>query len=240
MTAPEPKLLPGNADLSHLTKQASELKDALAGADREALDRLETFHPDPPSAPFSLSDARLTIANEYGFKSWNDLVTAVGEQMVEQRDLHRWFGVQLNNGAWTMISDPSFSEEASVEEREDALYSAYASAYHWRQSGNEANCARAEHLISRMAAKIGQPALAKAHAVRCLELVEGHPEAMADWDAPFGYEALARALAGLGEDSGARKALLTARRLTAEISGEGDRAILEAELVAEPWFGLTL
>ncbi len=239
MTAPEPKTLPKNSTLSHVKKQASELKDALTGFEREAIGRVETFHPDPPSAPFSLSDAQLTIAKEYGFKGWNDLVTAVGEQMVEQSDLNRWFGVQLNNGAWTMISDPSFGVEASLEERENALYSAYASAYHWRQSGNEANCARAEHLISRMATKIGQPALARAHALRCLELVEGHSETMADWDAPFGYEALARALAGLGDDFGAHEALLTARRLTGEISAEQDRQVLEAEFATEPWFGLT-
>lgn len=64
---------------------------------------------------------------------------------------------------------------------------------------NEANFARGEHLISRVAARLGDGDLALRHARRCLELVELHPDVMEDWDLAFAHEALARGLAAVGD-----------------------------------------
>ena len=122
--------------------------------------------------------------------------------------------------------------------QERLLYSAYASAYHWIHVGNEANRARGEHLISRMAVKIGEYELGVRHARRCLELIEAHPEAMEAWDEPFGHEALARALAAIGERAAAEQHRAKAVELTAAITDPEDREILEGELAQEPWFGL--
>jgi hypothetical protein len=235
----EARQLPASPSISHIKKQAKTLKKVFLSGDPVAAERVAGAHPDPSNiGSFTLRDAQATIAREYGFGGWHQLITAVGEQMVEERDLHKWFGVQLNNGVWVHIADPSFGPASPLKEREDALYSAYASAYHWRNAGNEANWARGEHLISRVATKVGEFELGKKHAQRCLILVAAHPESMADWDAPFGHEALARALAGLGQTSQATKERNRAMDLTAAVQSEGDRQVLESELRSEPWFGL--
>jgi len=245
MTNADPKTqLPSNPNITQLKKQAKELRRAVVVSDPAALDRVYESHPthersgefDPAS--FTLRDAQVTLAREYGFEGWHQLSTYVGEQMVDQRDLHRWFGVQLNNQMWGAIEDNGVGPETPVLERERMLYSAYASAYHWRNVGDYANFARGEHLISRMAARLGEGELALRHARRCLELVETHPEAMQDWDAPFAHEALARGLAATGQLGEARAQLQRANELAARVADDADRAIIEAELARGPWFGL--
>ncbi len=257
MTAQQ-KQLPTNPNISHLKRQAKDLQAAVAASEPVALERVRSFHPrhglasdgsgsaaaanvDAPkfdAGSFTLRDAQATLAREYGFDGWHQLNTVVGERMVDERDLHRWFGVQLNNGMWDSIEDPAIGPDTPQEERELLLYSAYASAYHWRRVGDAANHARGEHLIARMAVKVGEVELALRHARRCLELVENNPEAMEDWDLPFALEALARALAATGDRDAAAIHRVEAERLTAAVAGEGDRQVLEGELAREPWFGL--
>jgi hypothetical protein len=233
--------LPANPNITQLKNQAKDLKRGVTGGDAAALSRARLWHPlgdgvDPGS--FTLRDAQLTIAREHGFEGWHQLNSEVGERMIEQRDLHRWLGVQLNNRMWDRIDNGSIVPDLTQAEREDLLYSAYASAYHWRQVGNEANQARGEHLISRMAVGLGESSLALRHARRCLELVATHPEVMEDWDAAFAHEAMARALAANGEVEEARSHREEAMRRAAALSQEEDRAIVDAELAREPWFGL--
>lgn len=244
MTA-QSKQLPANPNITQLKKQAKDLQRAAAEADPAAVARVTSFHPsiseDPASfdaTTFTLRDAQATLAREYGFDGWHQLNTEVGERMVDERDLHRWFGVQLNNGMWGNIEAPTVGPDSPREDREMMLYSAYASAYHWRHVGNHANWARGEHLIARMAVKIGESAIALRHARRCLELVETHPDEMEDWDAPFAHEALARALAATGDLDAGRRHLAAAEELAAAVGSEGDRAVIDGELAREPWFGL--
>ena len=235
----DPKALPANPSITHLKKQAKALKKAFLAGDPEALSRVSVSHPDQGSVGlFALRDAQVTIAREYGFAGWHQLSTTVGERMVEERDLHRWFGVHLNNGMWGRIDDPGFGPDSPMKEREDALYAAYASAYHWRNVGDEANWARGEHLISRIATKTGEYEVARRHAQRCLDLISAHPDKMEDWDAPFAHEALARALGRLGDLSAAQGEREKAEELTSLVKSSGDREVLESALESEPWFGL--
>ncbi len=244
MTA-APRALPANPSITHLKNQAKDLKAQAVKSETSAVERIRAFHPtvsqDPASfdaAAFTLRDAQVTVAREYGFESWQQLNIEVGERMVEERDLHRWFGVQLNNGMWDNIEDPSIGPDIPQGERETLLYSAYASAYHWRQVGSVANHARGEHLIARMAVKLGDGEVALRHARRCLELIDANPDDMEDWDAPFGHEALARALAATGDRAAGQAHRDRARELTDAVEGEADRQVLESELDREPWFGL--
>jgi hypothetical protein len=233
--------LPPQATITQLKKQAKELRQAARSGDREARRRVARWHRDTSPTGWdglALRDAQFVVAREYGFDGWNQLSAEVGERMVEQRDLHRWFGVQLNNGLWDAIEDPSVGPESPTDTKERLLYSAYASAYHWIQVGNEANRARGEHLISRMAVKIGEYELGVRHARRCLQLIEAHPEVMEAWDEPFGHEALARALAAIGERTAAEQHRARAVELTAALTDPEDRGILEGEMAREPWFGL--
>lgn len=242
MSVAEPsKQLPENPNLSQLKRQAKELKSAVETDNPDALNRVRLSHPAPDEAvarPFTLRDAQVTVAREYGFDGWHELSAHVGEQMVDQRDLHRWFGVQLNNDMWAAIEDETIGVSTPRLERERMLYAAYASAYHWRKVGDEANFARGEHLISRVAARLGEAGLAVRHARRCLELVESHPDVMEDWDRAFAYEALARGLAAAGENDEALAEYERALKQAAAISDPADREIVENELRREPWFDL--
>ena len=242
-TANPVRQLPANPNITQLKNQAKDLKKAVTNQDAGAIDRVLRSHPsisesslDPSS--FTLRDAQVTLAREYGFDGWNQLSTHVGEQMIEERDLHRWFGVQLNNQMWERIEDDGIGAHTDELDKERMLYSAYASAYHWRNVGNEAHFARGEHLISRMAARIGEADLALHHARRCLELVENHPDRMEDWDLAFAEEALARAYAANGDFRSAREHVIRAREITENVADEEDRSIVEAELERGPWFGL--
>jgi hypothetical protein len=93
------RTLPANADLPQLCTQARQLRRAVADGNPSALARARDVRPDAEPARFTLRDAQLVLAREYGFDGWHELATKLGTGNVNQRDLHRWFGVELNNGA---------------------------------------------------------------------------------------------------------------------------------------------
>jgi len=77
--------LPSNPNLDHLKYQARDLRKAHAAHDRGVAQRLREFHPrfkgtadnEIFAARLSLADAQLTIAREYGFKSWARLKAVI-------------------------------------------------------------------------------------------------------------------------------------------------------------------
>src|SRR5579871_1045601 len=80
-----PKQLPAHPSLEQLRKQAKSLLKQHRAFDSEALTRICESHPRRRSlsheeiagAPFTLADAQLVIANEYGFASWSHLRSQV-------------------------------------------------------------------------------------------------------------------------------------------------------------------
>ena len=129
-------------DLRQLRTQAKELRRALARRDPEALARLAARQPAPADPP-TLRDAQLVIAREQGHASWHDLVHAVGTRVVAERDLHRWFAVELNNETWDDLERLD-GDPPPAAEGEHLLYGAYAAAYHWLEAGPVIHHARAE------------------------------------------------------------------------------------------------
>ncbi|MEO1458508.1 MAG: hypothetical protein AAFV49_13235, partial [Pseudomonadota bacterium] len=77
------KRLTAKADIDHLKHQAKDLLRALRRGERAACQRVREFHPGhaaagaPTGGAFTLGDAQLTIAREYGFASWPRLRAAV-------------------------------------------------------------------------------------------------------------------------------------------------------------------
>jgi hypothetical protein len=151
---------------------------------------------------------------------------------------HRRLGVDLNNATWDSLDAGDVDADSPARDREKLLYGAYATAYHWMQSGTPVHQARAEHLISRAALRVGLPAVSLAHARRCLELLEAHPDLAEDWDLAFAHEALARACAATGDVEAGRRHRETAVGLTGAIADPEEREIVEAELGRGEWFGL--
>jgi hypothetical protein len=153
---------------------------------------------------------------------------------------HRRLGVDLNNATWKVLAAGGLPVEATADARDDLLYGAYASAYHWRhaEGSTAANRARAEHLVSRTATAVGRFVAGLDHGMRCLELCVENPDVVEDWDYAFAYEAIARALAGLGRRREARKQHAVARERGIAIADEEDRKVFFEEFEREPWFGL--
>lgn len=236
--------LPPKASLSQLRTQAKELRKAVAKGRPDAVARVRAHHPNHAVGPerpfdtatFTLRDAQVTIAREHGFPSWSALMTEVATTLVEGRELHRYFGVELNNETWELMDQ--IDATSPLVDRERLLYGAYASCLHWLEAGNEINHARGEHLIARAALAVGAADVGLHHARRCLQLVTEHADQASDWDAPFAHEALARALAGTGASAEAKQHLATAERLIEAIADAEDREVLERELAKAPWFGL--
>jgi hypothetical protein len=139
----------------------------------------------------------------------------------EQRAL----GVDLFNGAWTLMK----KAERTTGEDAEMLHAAHTSAYHWAQVGTPANRARSEWQCSRVYAVLGWAEPALHFARRCLELVEANPGEMEEFDLPAAYEALARAQMVAGDVAETRKWAELGRAATATIADEHDRAVMEAD-----------
>lgn len=196
------KDIPDNADLGQLRAQAKELRRAVAGGNPVATARVRAVLPEA-GPELSLRDAQFVIAREYGQVGWRELAAEVVSRQSGGKDLHRWFAVELNNGTWDLL-DGDLSEDSPQVEREQALYAAYASTYHWMQVGTVANQGRGEYLVASVAAAVGLLDVARRHVARYLELIEQHPAAFADWDRAFAAEGLARVAARAGSPDAER------------------------------------
>jgi len=239
------RTLPGNPDARQLRTQAKDLRRGVHRGVAGDVARLQRWHPAGTGLTASaearqavtLRDAQLAVARSYGFEGWHALMQNAGSARVEERDMHRWFGVEFNNEVWDLL-DAGVGPDSPEADRDLVLYGAYASARHWAECGGPVQQARAEHLVARACLAVGDPVAGLRHARRCLGLVLAHPEDAADWDAPFGHEALARALAATGDVPGARRHRDLARGLTAAVADPLDREVLEGTLARGPWFGL--
>jgi uncharacterized protein YndB with AHSA1/START domain len=147
---------------------------------------------------------------------------------------HRAQGIAANNGTWDWLGKPD--GERTADDEEQMTLSAYAAAYHWARAARSgpANVARANWLISRVWAVRGNGPLALHHADIVLSTCREHE--LRDFDLAYAHESRARALAALGrlEEAAAERATAAA----VPIVDDEDRAIVEADLAAEPWFGL--
>ncbi|HTJ69563.1 MAG TPA: hypothetical protein VL551_18645 [Actinospica sp.] len=230
------KTLPENASLGQLRAQAKELRRACAGGSPAALERVRAVRGDGAGSgggELPLREAQFVVAREYGFEGWRELVEAAVKQQSGGRDLDRWFAVELNNGTWDVV-DAGLSDASPREEREQALYAAYASTYHWMQAGNVANHGRGEHLVATVAVVTGELATAARHAARYAELIAAHPAAFADWDSAASAEVLAR-IASRSGAADAAELKAEAVRVAEAVSGDEDRRICLERLAAEPW-----
>ncbi len=224
-------------NITRLKRHAKSLKKAVAAGDKDALGRVAAQDVDP-GPPFSLRSAQYVLAKEHGYAGWYELISDVGARMVDERDIHRWFGVDLNNRSWELIDAAEDISHWPKHKVEEALYRTYASTYHWMQIGTPMQQGRGEYLISRMAVVIGRPELALGHADRYVEIVASHGELAEDWDRAFAVEGRSRALAANGRLDEARAAKRHAEELCASIEDPEDRKIVEGALSQEPWFGV--
>lgn len=139
---------------------------------------------------------------------------------------HRQLGVDLFNRTWELLE----RKGRTAADDDELVHCAHASAYHWLQVGTQANRARSEWQCSHVYAVLGAAEPALRHARRCLELVEGAPKLMEEFDLPAAYEALARAHAVAGDTAEARRFVELGREAAARIEDAEDREHLESQL----------
>jgi hypothetical protein len=147
---------------------------------------------------------------------------------------HRIQAMDANNATWELLDGRTLTPD----EADDLLGRAYAAMHHWRRAAGATpvNAARAAWLVSRSHAVLGQGELALHHAERSAQHVSAAGDQAADFDHAYAHEATARALACLGRLDEARAELTLANAV--EIADPEDRAIIEADIKSEPWFGL--
>jgi hypothetical protein len=233
MTSTTPNL-PAQADLGQLRTQAKDLRLAVRLGKPGAAERAARTGP-VDVGRFSIGDAQRVIALEHGFARWQDVVSAFGSRRPRERDLHRWFAVELNNALGDLLFDLTPGTPRAEQDR--ALYQAYAACYHWLEAGTPANHGRAEYTIAQTALAIGRPETAARHAPRYAELIAAHPGEFADWDIAFAAEIRARtAAAGGAPDAGELKA--RAQYLTDRIADRDAREVVQDRLDRGPWFTL--
>src|SRR6266576_2866490 len=89
-----PKSLPSRPSLEQLKKQAKDLLKSHAAGNDESLARIRENHPrfsnasqsELQNAKFTLSDAQLVIAREYGFASWAKLKEHIRSVLLDTTD----------------------------------------------------------------------------------------------------------------------------------------------------------
>lgn len=154
--------------------------------------------------------------------------------MPVEASVHRSLAIEANNSVWEVLGKPI--DEIDAPGAEEMTRRAYAAAYHWARAegATVANEARAEWLLSRVWAVRSNGALALSHAQRCMDACQRG--ALADFDLAYAHEALARASACLGDGDATRRHREAASAVP--IADDEDRAVVESDLAAEPWFGL--
>jgi len=105
------KWLPESAVLDHLKYQAKDLLRDFRAGQKPAFQRVREFHPrfsDLPDAEFqshtfSLSDAQLSIAREYGYANWPRLKTVLAQR--HHQELHLSHNDRLPDGPFKQALD---------------------------------------------------------------------------------------------------------------------------------------
>lgn len=140
------------------------------------------------------------------------------------KESHATFAVDLFNKTWDLI-DKSNRTRAEIDQMINA---AHGSRYHWEIAGEAVNVARGEWLISRVYALLNRNEPCLYHASRCLEITLEND--LKDFDLAFAYEAMARAVAGVGNEVDMAKYITLAKQAGAKIVDPDDQKYFFSEL----------
>lgn len=137
---------------------------------------------------------------------------------------HRTFAPMAFNHTWALLDAGALNRE----QEEEMLASTFTQRHHWYQVGTPRNWAIADWQVSRVAAVLGYPDLARRFAERSLELAEEH--GLDPFVTGFAHEALARAAASVDDIETFTEHLELARARLAEIEDEEERDTLQSDL----------
>lgn len=156
------------------------------------------------------------------------------EKTYTEAEAHRHFAAKLNGEVWGLLE----KADRSPAEDELMIHTAHASCCHWLKVGTGLHHQRAEWLIARVYAELGQADAALRHAYRCQELTEEHADLMQDFDLAYAHEAVARANALAGNQAEARRYLKLAEAVGQTIADDQSRQFFLGDLQSGTWYGL--
>ena len=139
---------------------------------------------------------------------------------------HRAWGARTNGRVWELLE----LERTDDHDRE-LVDAAHASRWHWRHGGEPINEQRAEWLLARVYAVLGDGNAALLHAEACWALTEAND--FEGFDLAYACEALYRAHALLGDRDNAETWHERALDVAADIPDAEDRELFEADLAFE-------
>jgi hypothetical protein len=141
---------------------------------------------------------------------------------MDQASAERWFAVEFNNEAWSIVETP----RPSAEQTERLLHLAHAACLHWSAAGDSLNRQRALGLLAHSYAAAGRGELALGYAEQARRLSEEHGDTQTLFDRAEACATMAIALRAAGRlsdaDAWRAKALAAASVLEPD-----DRAVIE-------------
>lgn len=136
---------------------------------------------------------------------------------------HRYFAVEFNNLAWSLVEDAS--RDAAGDER--MIHAAHAACLHWLTAGNALNHQRALCLLATAYAKADIPRAAQYFAKRCLELSTQNGDTQTVFDRATAHGAAAMADRLAGDNASADAEMRLANDTAAKFDEDGDRAVFD-------------
>jgi hypothetical protein len=144
---------------------------------------------------------------------------------MDQASAERWFAVEFNNEAWSIVETP----RPSAEQIERLLHLAHAACLHWSAAGDSLNRQRALGLLAHAYAAAGRGELSVEYAEQARRLSEEHGDKQTPFDRAKACATMAVALRAAGRSSDAEpwraKALAAVRELDPD-----DRTVIEGLL----------
>jgi hypothetical protein len=141
---------------------------------------------------------------------------------------HRWHAIECNNLAWS-LSDRA---ERTPAEDDEMLDAAHGSAFHWSRAGDALHRARADMLLGRVHAVLGDGSAALAYAQRSLDYLLAHDPP--DWEIAFAHAIVAQAGLAAGDAALHGRHYREAVSLGDAIADPEDRAIFDATFATIP------
>jgi hypothetical protein len=145
---------------------------------------------------------------------------------MDRASAERWFAVEFNNEAWSIVETP----RPSAEQIERLLHLAHGACLHWSAAGDSLNRQRALGLLAHAYAAAGRGELSLGYAEQARRLSEEHGDKQTPFDRAEACATMAIALGAAGSlsdaDAWRAKALDAATELEPD-----DRAVIERLLM---------
>ncbi|MDR1705112.1 MAG: tetratricopeptide repeat protein [Clostridiales bacterium] len=134
--------------------------------------------------------------------------------------------IKLYNETWDLLDIPA--ESRSDEQNLEMIHKTHASNYLWSLVGEPKNFARGEWQVSHVYAVLGCGELALKYGEASLKIVQ--ESGIGGKDLAFGFEAVARAYAVMGDYDKAREYKAKGLEAASLLEDEDDRKYIEGEL----------